>query len=347
LRDVFVLHGEYGPGLPFGCTHIRLLRPLTHPSVAAGLALSHGTQLPSGRRPDLVVVERLPPGPPDLALAEAERLVHELEARAIPFVYTTDDNILDLHRDRPWDLPAGAEIRAAVRLLARRASRVVVSTDALRERMRGLNPRTVTVPNFLDEQLFGPAGSPRVPDATLVIGYMGTRTHDGDLRMILRPLREVLERGRGRVHLEVVGGADAARLASTFEGLPVTQLDPGAAEAYPLFPGWMRRSLHWDFAIAPLADDPFTRCKSDLKYLDYGALAIPGVFSDARPYRETIRNRETGLLVPNDPDAWAAALEEMASDASLRTRLALAARDEVYGTRMLAGNAARLVDALT
>ncbi|HVO50494.1 MAG TPA: glycosyltransferase [Thermoanaerobaculia bacterium] len=347
MRDVFVLHGEYGPGLPFGCTHIRLLRPLTHPSVAGGLALAHGTRLPSGSRPDLVVVERLPPGPPDLALAEAERLIHELGARAIPYVYATDDNILDLHRDRPWGLPAGAEIRAAVRLLARRAARVVVSTEALRERMRGLNPRTVTVPNFLDERLFGPPEPPRSPGDPLVVGYMGTRTHDGDLRMILRPLREVLERGGGRVRLEVVGVADADRLSSYFEGLPVSQLDPGAAEAYPHFPGWMRRSLRWDFAVAPLADDPFARCKSDLKYLDYGALAIPGVFSDVRPYRETVRNRETGLVVPNAPDAWAAALEEMASDATLRARLALAARDDVYGTRMLAANAARWVEALS
>jgi glycosyltransferase involved in cell wall biosynthesis len=108
----------------------------------------------------------------------------------------------------------------------------------------------------------------------------------------------------------------------------------------------MREHVRWDFAIAPLEDDPFTLCKSDLKYLDYGALAIPAVFSDVRPYRETVRNRETGLLVPNEPDAWAAALAEMAGDAALRSRLATAARDEVYATRMLATNARRWPEAL-
>jgi len=346
VRNVFVLHGEYAPGLPFGCTHIRLLRPLSHPSLAGDIVLTHGTRLPADGALDAVIVERLPHVSPELALSESERLVRELETRGIPYVYATDDNLLDLHRDRPWELRAGGEVRAAVRLLARRAARVVVSTPALQERMQGLNPNSVTVPNFLDERLFGPPDALRPPNRPLVIGYMGTRTHDGDLRMVLRPLRAFLVRGGGRVRLEVVGVADDAGLAARFDGLPVSWLNPGVAEAYPAFPGWMRQSLRWDFALAPLADDEFTRCKSDLKYLDYGALGIPGIFSDVRAYRETVRHRETGLIVPNDPDAWAAALEEMAGDASLRSRLALAARDEVHSTRMLATNARRWLEVI-
>lgn len=346
MRDVFVLHGEYGPDLPFGCTHIRLLRPLSHPSVADRIRLAHGTRLPEGRDPSVVLVERLPHVAPDLALAEAERLAEELRRRGVPFLYTTDDNLLDLHRDRPWALPAGAEIRAAVCLLARRSAGVLVATEALRERIEALNRNVVTVPNSLDERLFGPPPEPRAPGAPLVVGYMGTRTHDGDLRMILRPLRDLLTGGGGRIRFEVAGVADAASLDAAFEGLPVTRLDPGAEEAYPAFPAWMRRSLRWDFAIAPLVDDPFSRGKSDLKYLDYGALAIPAIFSDVRPYRETVRHRETGLLVPNEPGAWAAALEEMASDAALRARLAAAARDEVHGTRMLRANARRWPEAI-
>jgi glycosyltransferase involved in cell wall biosynthesis len=345
LREVFVLHGEYGPGLPFGCTHVRHLRPLSHPSVAAEISLAHGTSVPA-RAPDLVIVERLPPGTPERALADAERLVGTLRSNGTPFLYATDDDLLDLHRDRPWDLPAGAELRAAVCLLARRAAGVVVSTEALRERMRGLNGNVVTVPNFLDERLFGPPPEPSPPQDPLVVGYMGTRTHDGDLRMVLRPLRDLLRAAGARVRLEVVGVAADEPLAAMFEGLPATRLDPGADEAYPRFPGWMRRTLRWDFAIAPLEDGPFTRCKSDLKYLDYGALGIPGVFSDVRPYRESVRHGETGLLVPNEPDAWAAALETMAFDDALRARLAAAAKAEVHGTRMLATNAQRWVPVL-
>ncbi len=108
----------------------------------------------------------------------------------------------------------------------------------------------------------------------------------------------------------------------------------------------MRRHLRWDVAIAPLVDDAFTRGKSDLKYLDYGALGFPGVFSDVGAYRGAVRNRETGLLAANEPGAWAGALEEIVSDGALRARLAAAATAEVHGSRMLRTNAARWRDAI-
>ena len=142
---------------------------------------------------------------------------------------------------------------------------------------------------------------------------MGTLTHEADLRMVLAPLRALLSRHAGRVRLELVGGAAGQRMASLFEGLPFRMRDPGNEDPYPRFVPWMRQHLRWDVAIAPLEDDAFTRGKSDLKYLDYGALGIPGVFSDVRPYRDTVRHRETGLLAANEPGAWAEALEEIVS----------------------------------
>jgi processive 1,2-diacylglycerol beta-glucosyltransferase len=98
--------------------------------------------------------------------------------------------------------------------------------------------------------------------------------------------------------------------------------------------------------MAPLEDDTFTRCKSDLKYLDYAALGIPGVFSDVRPYRDTVRHRETGLLAANDEKAWSDALEEIVSDDALRAQLAEAAKGEVHGSRMLKTNATLWSDAI-
>jgi len=347
VRDLHVLHGEYGPGLPYSCTYIRLLQPLSHPLVSSHLSFTHGTQMRKRSDPDLVVVERQPPGVSDGPVPEAERLVRTLAERRVPFVFATDDNLLDLNRDRPWEAFPEDELRAAVRLLARRAAGVVVSTEALAERFRRLNPRTVVVPNAIDERLFGPPGEVRRRGVPFTIGYMGTRTHDRDLRMVLGPLRNVLARAAGAVRLEVVGVVDEASLAAYFEGLPVARLDPGTDEAYPRFPGWMRRSLRWDLALAPLEVDDFTICKSDLKYLDYGALGIPGLFSDVRPYRETIRHGETGLLVPDARAAWEEAIEGLIADEPRRQRLAEAARDEVYRSRTLATQATRWLEAFT
>ncbi|MBK9963741.1 MAG: glycosyltransferase family 4 protein [Holophagales bacterium] len=342
---VHVLHGTYGDGFPYGCTYVRLLLPLAHPSVADRVALTHGSD---ARIPpcDVLVVERHVLWPES---EQRERLAAVFDAcrgRGTKVVYTLDDNLLDLNRERPWRFPTET-MRGVIRFLARTADAVVVSTPALAERFAHLNSRVHVIPNALDERLFGAPPEPAPARRPLTVGFMGTLTHEADLMMVLRPLRGLLKRAHGGIRLEVVGGVDGGRFKEALGGLPVKMIETGDTHEYPKFVGWMREHVRWDFAIAPLEDDPFTRCKSDLKYLDYGALAIPAVFSDVRPYRETVRNRETGLVVPNDPDAWAAALEEMARDEALRSRLARAARDEVHATRMLATNAVRWLEALS
>jgi glycosyltransferase involved in cell wall biosynthesis len=224
---------------------------------------------------------------------------------------------------------------------------MIVATPALAERMAAFRSEVLVVPNALDERLFGSAPEPLAPrSSTLTIGYMGTLTHEADLRMVLAPLRALLARHAGKVRLELVGGAEGRRTASLFEGLPFRMREPGNEDPYPKFVPWMRKHLRWDVAIAPLEDDAFTRGKSDLKYLDYAALGIAGVFSEVRPYRETVRHRETGLLAANEEKAWADALEEIVSDAALRARLASCAHAEVHGSRMLRTNAVRWSDAI-
>ena len=174
---------------------------------------------------------------------------------------------------------------------------------------------------------------------------MGTRTHDHDVMMILQPLREVLRAYGGRVRLELVGGiADAAALRA-FDGLPVRGLEPSSVD-YPEFIAWLRETARWDLAIAPLEDTLFTRCKSDLKFLDYGALGIPGVFSRMPVYASTVRHLETGYLAENTPEAWSAGLRQLLDDDDLRSRIASNARDHVARHRTLATCAGRWADAV-
>jgi glycosyltransferase involved in cell wall biosynthesis len=345
-RRVHVLHGFYGAEIPYSCTYIRLLCPLSHPALAEKIELTHGTAeaVPDC---DLLIVERHTLWPYERQLDGFVRVLSKCRKKGVPVVYELDDNLLDLHREEPWETYPGDSLRGVVSYLARQSDGMIVSTPALTERVRRLRGNAVVVPNALDERIFGPAPEPSTPrSSALTIGYMGTLTHEADLRMVLAPLRALLRRHAGRARFELVGGAAENRVASLFEGLPFRQLHPRHEDAYPRFVPWMRRHLKWDVAIAPLVDDAFTQCKSDLKYLDYGALGIPGVFSDVRPYRETVRHRETGLLAANEPKAWAEALDEIASDGELRARLAAAATAEVHGTRMLRTSASRWSDAI-
>ena len=345
-RRVHVLHGFYGAEIPYSCTYIRLLRPLSHPALAEKIELSHGTAeaFPDC---DLLVVERHVLWPYERQLDGFARVLSRCRKAGIPVVYELDDNLLDLNRDAPWESYPVDSLRGVVAFLARQADGMIVSTPALAERVARLRSGVLVVPNALDERLFGFAPENTAPRSSAVtIGYMGTLTHEADLRAVVEPLRALLARHAGRVRLELVGGGAGRSLASLFKSLPFRMRDPGAEDPYPRFVPWMRQSLRWDAAIAPLEDDAFTRGKSDLKYLDYGALGIPGVFSDVAAYRSTVRNRETGLLAVNEAGAWAEALEEIVSDDALRARIAKAATAEVHGNRMLRTNVSRWSDAI-
>jgi glycosyltransferase involved in cell wall biosynthesis len=344
-RRIHVLHGFYGAQIPLSCTYVRLLCPLRHPSLEERIELTHATSeaIPDC---DLLVVERHTLWPYERQLEGFERVLSRCRARGVPVVYELDDNLLDLHHDAPWEPYTGDALRGVVAFLVRQADGVIVSTPALAERLAALRPGVLVVPNALDERLFEAVPEPAAaPGPAVTIGYMGTFTHEADLRMVLAPLRALLRRHAGRVRLELVGGAEH-RVASLFEGFPFRRRETTGDDAYPRFVPWMLQNLRWDMAIAPLEDDAFTRCKSDLKYLDYGALGIPGVFSDVKPYRDSVRHRETGLLAANDEKAWADALEEIVSDTALRARLAASARAEVHGTRMLRTNAVRWREAI-
>jgi glycosyltransferase involved in cell wall biosynthesis len=195
------------------------------------------------------------------------------------------------------------------------------------------------VPNALDERICGGTDRPPRSQSTdrrkKVVGYMGTQTHDGDLMMILQPLRAMLRKHQDTVEFQLIGGIGDAAMIQAFAGLPVKSLDIGGNGEYPAFMRWMAQQVDWDLAIAPLEDNPFTRCKSDIKFLDYGILAIPAIFSRVPAYEKTVRHLETGYLAQNDNQSWQAAFELLLDDESLRRRLGTNAQKEVLSTRTL------------
>ncbi len=330
MRNVFVLHGTYGPkAAPYGCTYIRLLRPLSHPSVSDRVRLMHGPELTGPV--DVVIVERS--WREGTTPTEAERLIAYLRARDIPLLHALDDSLLDLDES---DVPAVAlaNIHRVVALFAREAAGLLVSTQALADRMARLNPNIVVVPNHVDERLFGEP-APVGDDGITTIGYMGTYTHEKDIRTVLRGIRETMARRGNRIRLEFVGGVADPRIYSLFDGKDLRTPTTGADHEYIHFIPWLRRTVRWNAAFAPLEDTLLNRCKSDIKFLDYALLGIPAVYADVPIYRATIEHGFTGLLAPSTPDGFRDALDTLLDDRELRSRIARTARETVLKTRTL------------
>src|SRR5262249_34131421 len=301
----------------------------------AEIAATCGTDY---RAADVVVLDRLLG--PDVSLESAEQLVERARADRVCLIYHLDDNLLDLCNESPFRRSIDTPQKMIVRYLARQADGLIVSTDPLKERMSRLNPNITVVPNAIDERLLS-ASEPVAPAPAdrrreKVMGFMGTFTHDGDIMMVVQALRAVLRRHAGDLALEFVGGFVDPSILELCRGLPVRGVDASADSEYPAFVRWMFQNIKWDIAIAPLSDTRFTRCKSDIKFLDYGALGIAGIYSKVEPYQGTVRHLETGYLAPNSVSAWGQALELLLNDDRLRNHIAHRARDYVFSKRTLA-----------
>ncbi len=338
---------EYGKDYrPYSSSFLRLIRPLSHPLVRAHLDASFSQDF-SGEAADLVLIDRLWRW--DITLEAAQELVNRVRLKGIRLVYCLDDSYPDLDF-----ISAGkptSEIMAVVTFLLRQADAVLVTTPALRQRLLEFNPHIYILPNQLDERLlvYRPPAfvSGQAEQKRIVIGCMGTFTHDDDLLLVLPALKSICDRHAGQVEIQVIGVANRAETKSQLQALPARFIFPRIEEhEYPLFMLWFTGHVRWDIAISPLKNTPFNNCKSDVKFLDYAALGVAGVFSDSPAYASTVQNKQNGWLVENSTAAWEHAFETLIGDASLRHKLAVNASHYLYNDRILAHRAADLVSLL-
>ncbi|MER9639800.1 methyltransferase domain-containing protein [Mesorhizobium sp. M0239] len=311
--------------------------------------MSAGVKLPDDAA-DVVVVDRLWRQDLDAgrqASAQAA-LFSELEHRRIPLVYALDDNLLDLNSEpgrAPWP---GALQRTICRRFIQKSIGVIVSTPTLAKRIGGLNANIAVLPNQIDDTLFQRPGREASSSSSrkLRFGYMGTFTHFEDLLGVVQPLRRFMSLN-SNIEFEIVGVADPSDVISVFGQLPVRVINvPHENVEYPRFVKWMQEKVGWDFAIAPLNDSCFNNSKSDVKFLDYSAIGVPGIYSNVAAYKDTVRHGENGLLASANFDEWANALDRMIHDDEMRHRIAGNCSNEVWDSRVLAKHAGNWVDTI-
>ncbi|HLN29470.1 MAG TPA: glycosyltransferase [Gemmataceae bacterium] len=253
----------------------------------------------------------------------------------VPIIYESDDLLLDL----PEDHPDKAYYRDAWFPIMRallEADAVTTSTETLAGYYRLFNPNTRALPNCIDPELWPVYRAPTVGNCpSVVIGYMGTHTHVTDLRDVASPLVTVLEENAGRVQLKVWGPPLPPLLANR----PDVLWEPLNLVDYRQFAEFASRQ-RCDIFIAPLRDNEFNRCKSHLKFLEYSALGIPGVYSRVIPYEDVVVDGQNALFASTS-DEWRAALRRLINDPLLRVQIGNRAQQSVREHWLLTEQAAR------
>ena len=343
MLKVHIIYEHGGDLNPYSCSQIRLLRPLTHP-LNDQIEVSWGD---SYEPADVVIVDRC--WKPAISVEVAQELVGKIRANDGCLIYAIDDNLLDLKTAAIFPTGLSQEQLMVVRFFLREADGVIVSTENLKERFSRFNSNIFVISNSLDERLLEGVNIPPKPpfNQRKIIGYMGTYTHDADIMMVLQPLRETLRKYDDKLELQFLGGISDIAVLQALEGLPVRllKIDDKTVQ-YPEFMPWMVKNLQWDLAIAPLEDSVFTRCKSDIKFLDYSALGIAGIYSKVCAYENTVRHLETGYLAKNNTASWREALELLLFDDVLRQKLATNAQQYVFYQRILRCNANKWQEAI-
>ncbi len=306
-------------GMPYqadGSGYHRLYQPFRH--LTANSRHVFGIPAPGARLPhptpadvediDVLVFQR-----PTFALGT--RLFDRLGGH-VARVHETDDDLITTDTS---NLPFTTDPRAAesVRYCLRRAEMVTVSTPYLADLYAPFNSNIVVLPNYVKAGLLE---MPRKRRDRVTIGWQGGTSHLIDLCVIQDPLRDVLD-AHPDVDMHWIG----------VDYSPMQWIKAPWLRSRCRFTPWADdvgdyyKAIDFDIAIAPLADIPFNKSKSYLKCLEAAARGIPVVAQDSEPYREFVRDGETGYLV-RTPEQWQARLTELINDAAAREEMGAKAR---------------------
>nr|HRJ44902.1 hypothetical protein [Caldilineaceae bacterium] len=180
IPRVLVLYEYSHTALPHGSAYIRLLQPLSHPVIQQRFQHTP-SPVYRGQKADIVIVDRY--WHADTTRETVAELVKNIRTSGARLVYQIDDDLLN-RPDSTDEMEVG---RQCIQLFLQEADGVIVSTPNLRQRFASINPRIYVVRNALDERLlttFGGGSIPRIAASeSVVLGYMGTFTHEDDLRM--------------------------------------------------------------------------------------------------------------------------------------------------------------------
>lgn len=270
-----------------------------------------------------------------------ERILKLARTQGKPVVFDLDDLLLNLPEDHPDRLVYyyTDAVLPMVKAVAE-VDLVTASTLPLCDCLRQFNPNVRILPNYLDDRLwrFIPPRLPKSDRSSVVITYMGSESHTPDLQKITPVLLNLLRRYGNRVRLDVLG----VPLTPELDTLSNVVFAPLKSIVYKEFVDYFM-SQSYDVAIAPLGDNLFNRCKSGIKFLEYSALGIPGVYSRLDPYFGLVENGVNGYLA-STLDEWEEYLIQLIENPDLRYEMAQKAQETVKRDWLLSQHAHQWLD---
>lgn len=294
-----------------GAGQYRVIEPL-HALQDAGMVRSSVILPLSNRGQRILQPLELLRARPDILFLQYAMSDHQLIRNAeykkvlpgVRIIQSVDDlygNVPEKHPNRSFQQREGH--RRMMQAISS-SDELIVTTEPLAEHYRRYAGHVEIVPNALTDSWFELAPRRNPHPERLRVGWVGAQQHKGDLELI----QTIVQRFADRVDW-------------IFMGMCIDEIKPYVREVHPFvsiseYPAKMAQ-LGLDIAIAPLEDNHFNRCKSNLRLLEYGAMGWPVVCSDVYPYRTD----HPPVIRCSDTQAWIDALEKLIAEPALRQDL--------------------------
>lgn len=172
------------------------------------------------------------------------------------------------------------------------------------------------------------------------LGWIGNGAHySQDLVSILAPVLEKIAAEK-ELRFRLVGACEDKNLHDVFSNIPgleaelIDTIDWADPEAVN------HQISQFDIGLYPLQPGPFNDFKCGFKALEYMAMRLPVVASDAANHSEIVQDGQTGFIAQSETD-WGGSLRALINDAELRVRMGSAGRNLVeqeFDTNTLARN---------
>jgi glycosyltransferase involved in cell wall biosynthesis len=266
-----------------GCGQYRVIKPLTammQEGIGHGV-ISFRHLVPSELeriQPDSIIFQR------PLAREFLDFMKHAKAYSKAFKVYEIDDLITNIPLKNFFRSQHPKDTVKLLREGISQVDRLIVSTPGLAEAYSGLNRDTQVIELKLPLEWWGNLNVTRTEHKKPRVGWAGGSSHQGDLELIADVLKDLAE-----------------EVDWIFFGMCPKKLRPYVKEFHNGVPIHMYpqklASLDLDLAIAPLENNQFNDCKSNLRLLEYGACGYPVICSNSRAFTdsglpvEIIKNR--------------------------------------------------------
>ena len=159
-------------------------------------------------------------------------------------------------------------------------------------------------------------------NSPIKILYAGSVDHQVIVRELLAPAIEQLCKEYGdRIQATFIGPDPDLHKVANVKYHPFIK----PYDAYEEFV----RSGNYSIGLSPGRAESFYGCKYYNKYLEYSAIGAVGVYTDAEPYTQIVKDRQNGLLCENTVSGWHDAIKALLDDPDLLMSCAKCASEDL------------------